>query len=185
MGVNLSKVAKKANAYEYQLIIMRHAKAESGSSGGDVDRELSEKGVKQAKKVGKGLAAVGLVPDQIRCSGAVRTRQTLERMLKYFGDRPTVEYRQSLYSGGMQAFLDEMSHVKSRTRRLMIIGHDPTVSMASQWLASPKSDQAMLNILGLGMSPASVVIMGSDKPFDKWGIRDGNLVAVLGPKDCV
>ncbi|NEG96943.1 phosphoglycerate mutase [Bifidobacterium sp. SMB2] len=184
MGVNLNKVAKKANAYQYQLIIMRHAKAESGSSGGDIDRELSEKGRKQAKKVGKALAAISLVPDQISCSGAVRTRQTLERMLKYFGDKPSVDYRQSLYDGGMQALLDELGHVKSGTRRLMIIGHDPTVSVASQWLASPDSDQAMLNILGLGMSPATVVIMGSDKPFEKWGIRDGNLVAVLTAKDC-
>ncbi|PWG60717.1 SixA phosphatase family protein [Bifidobacterium catulorum] len=184
MGVNLNKVAKKANSYEYLLVIMRHAKAEAGSSGGDIDRELSDKGRRQAGTVGKGLAAVGLVPDQIRCSGAVRTRQTLERMLKYFGDRPTVEYRQSLYSGGMQALLDEMTHVKGKTRRLMIVGHDPTVSVASQWLASPKSDQAMLNILGLGMSPASVVIMGSDKPFGKWGMRDGRLIAVLSPKDC-
>ncbi|TPF96958.1 phosphoglycerate mutase [Bifidobacterium sp. UTCIF-39] len=182
--VNLSKVAKKTKAYEYQLIIMRHANAESKVGKADVDRELTDKGLKQAKKVGKALAVMSLIPDQIRCSGATRTRQTLERMLKYFGDKPSVDYRKSLYEGGTQAILDEMDHMKPKTKRLMIVGHEPTVSSAAQWLASPDSDPATLNVLGLGLSTGSLVILGSDKPFAEWGLRGAELVAVLTPKDC-
>lgn len=184
MGVNLSKVAKKAGKYQYQLMIMRHANAKGAGPEGDISREISDKGLKQAKKVGKALAVASLIPDQIICSGATRARQTTERMLKYFGDKPKVEMRQSLYAGGMQSILDEMSHVREKTRRLMIVGHEPTVSVTSQWLANPDSDPTLLNILNLGLSTASVVIFGSDKPFDQWQIRDGILVAVLTPKDC-
>ena len=39
---------------------------------------------------------------RIACSSATRARQTCDRMLKVFGDDPKVDYRQSLYEGGVQ-----------------------------------------------------------------------------------
>ena len=86
MGIKLSKVAKAAKKYDHILIIMRHAKAEPFGDKGDSERELTDKGLKQAKAVGKGIESLGLVPDQISCSSVTRTRQTLDRMLKTFGD---------------------------------------------------------------------------------------------------
>ena len=115
MGIKLNKVAKAAKKYDHVLIIMRHAKAEPFGDKGDVERELTEKGLKQAKAVGKGVEALGLVPDRISCSSATRTRQTLDRMLKTFGDKPIVDYRISLYDGGVQAVFDELAHVKDKT----------------------------------------------------------------------
>ena len=103
MGVNLKKVAKAAKEYRHILIVMRHAKAESLGKSSDRDRNLTDKGLKQAKTVAKGLAELKLVPDRIACSGAARALQTCERMLKTFGDHPTVDYRQSLYDNGVQA----------------------------------------------------------------------------------
>ena len=97
MGVNLSKVEKKAKNYSHVLLVMRHAKAEPFNDKGDHDREITDKGEKQAKIVAKGLVGMKLLPDRVACSGAVRARQTLERMLKVFGDDPKVDYRQSLY----------------------------------------------------------------------------------------
>ena len=87
MGIKLSKVAKTAKKYDHILIIMRHAKAEPFGNKGDSERELTDKGLKQAKAVGKGIESLGLVPDQISCSSVTRTRQTLDRMLKTFGDK--------------------------------------------------------------------------------------------------
>ena len=88
MGVNLSKVEKKAKNYSHVLLVMRHAKAEPFNDKGDHDREITDKGEKQAKIVAKGLVGMKLLPDRVACSGAVRARQTLERMLKVFGDHP-------------------------------------------------------------------------------------------------
>ena len=124
MGIKLSKVAKAAKKYDHILIIMRHAKAEPFGDKGDSERELTDKGLKQAKAVGKGIESLGLVPDQISCSSATRTRQTLDRMLKTFGDKPIVDYRISLYDGGVQAVFDELAHVKAKNRVFMIVGHD-------------------------------------------------------------
>ena len=183
MGIKLSKVAKAAKKYDHILIIMRHAKAEPFGDKGDSERELTDKGLKQAKAVGKGIEAWGLVPDQISCSSVTRTRQTLDRMLKTFGDKPIVDYRISLYDGGVQAVFDELAHVKAKNRVFMIVGHEPTVSISAQWLASADSDGERLDLLNLGLSPASIVIMGSNKPFDEWQVHSGELLAVINVKD--
>ena len=183
MGIKLSKVAKTAKKYDHILIIMRHAKAEPFGNKGDSERELTDKGLKQEKAVGKGIESLGLVPDQISCSSATRTRQTLDRMLKTFGDKPIVDYRISLYDGGVQAVFDELAHVKAKNRVFMIVGHEPTVSISAQWLASADSDGERLDLLNLGLSPASIVIMGSNKPFDEWQVHSGELLAVINVKD--
>ena len=193
MGVNLSKVEKKAKNYSHVLLVMRHAKAEPFNDKGDHDREITDKGdhdreitdkgEKQAKIVAKGLVGMKLLPDRVACSGAVRARQTLERMLKVFGDHPKVEYRQALYDGGMQAVFDELANAKDKTRVLMVLGHEPTVSVSCQWLASSDSDMVKLDLLNLGMSTASVVVFGSDQPFSRWQVHDAELLAVLSPKD--
>lgn len=183
MGIKLSKVAKTAKKYDHILIIMRHAKAEPFGDKGDSERELTDKGLKQAKAVGKGIELLGLVPDQISCSSVTRTRQTLDRMLKTFGDKPIVDYRISLYDGGVQAVFDELAHVKAKNRVFMIVGHEPTVSISAQWLASADSDGERLDLLNLGLSPASIVIMGSNKPFDEWQVHSGELLAVINVKD--
>lgn len=183
MGIKLSKVAKAAKKYDHILIIMRHAKAEPFGDKGDSERELTDKGLKQAKAVGKGIELLGLVPDQISCSSVTRTRQTLDRMLKTFGDKPIVDYRISLYDGGVQAVFDELAHVKAKNRVFMIVGHEPTVSISAQWLASADSDGERLDLLNLGLSPASIVIMGSNKPFDEWQVHSGELLAVINVKD--
>lgn len=183
MGIKLSKVAKAAKKYDHILIIMRHAKAEPFGDKGDSERELTDKGLKQAKAVGKGIESLELVPDQISCSSVTRTRQTLDRMLKTFGDKPIVDYRISLYDGGVQAVFDELAHVKAKNRVFMIVGHEPTVSISAQWLASADSDGERLDLLNLGLSPASIVIMGSNKPFDEWQVHSGELLAVINVKD--
>ena len=183
MGIKLSKVAKAAKKYDHILIIMRHAKAEPFGDKGDSERELTDKGLKLAKAVGKGIESLGLVPDQISCSSVTRTRQTLDRMLKTFGDKPIVDYRISLYDGGVQAVFDELAHVKAKNRVFMIVGHEPTVSISAQWLASADSDGERLDLLNLGLSPASIVIMGSNKPFDEWQVHSGELLAVINVKD--
>ena len=192
MGIKLSKVAKAAKKYDHIRIIMRHAKAEPFDKLESrlgiyllklSERELTDKGLKQAKAVGKGIESLGLVPDQISCSSVTRTRQTLDRMLKTFGDKPIVDYRISLYDGGVQAVFDELAHVKAKNRVFMIVGHEPTVSISAQWLASADSDGERLDLLNLGLSPASIVIMGSNKPFDEWQVHSGELLAVINVKD--
>ncbi|HAC00912.1 MAG TPA: histidine phosphatase, partial [Brevundimonas sp.] len=63
----------------------------------DVDRALSERGLRDAAAMGRALAERGLKPDMALVSGARRTRQTWDQVSDHFGD---VELRvsDSLYN---------------------------------------------------------------------------------------
>lgn len=183
MAIHKNKVAKQAKEYRHILLVMRHAKTEAFNAEGDFHRALLEKGLKQSKKIAKVLRDMNIVPDQIDCSSALRAQQTCNRMLKVFGDGPKVEYTKDLYALGMQSVFDALATCKSKRRTLMVIGHEPTVSLACQWLAGPQSDASLLDLLKLGMSPACVAVFGSNAPFQAWGTHEADLIAVINPKD--
>lgn len=183
MAISMKKVGKRASQYRHILLVMRHAKAEPFNTSGDRDRSVTDKGLKQAKSVGEGLSHLDLVPQRVACSSALRAQQTLERMLRIFGDGPKVDYRQSLYEGGVQAVFDEIAHTKDKTKILMILGHEPTVSISCQWLADSQSDPALLDMLNIGLSSASVVVFGANEPFSDWKVHTADLIAVLSAKD--
>ena len=183
MASRMSKTAKKAKQYDHVLILMRHAKAEATGKNGDYDRPLAEKGLKQAKKVAKGLREMKLVPEVIDCSAALRARQTCGRLLKVFGDKTQVDYHQSLYDGGLQAVFDELAHAKDKTRVMMVLGHEPTISICGQWLASDESKADRIDMLNLGVQTAGVLVLASNKPFNQWQLPDGVLLAVMSPMD--
>ncbi len=62
-----------------RLILMRHAKSDWSKPGTtDHKRALNERGIKSAVAMGDWLRKTDLNPDEVLCSDAARTRQTLE-----------------------------------------------------------------------------------------------------------
>lgn len=181
MGTSLKKVAKKAKDYKYVLLVMRHAKTEPFGDGGDAGRELTDKGRKQAKAVAKGLAAHKMVPTRIACSSATRARQTCDRMLKVFGDDPKVDYRQSLYEGGVQSVFDELAQTKESIASCWCSAMSPLCrSHANGWRAQIGCNAA--RHAESGMSPASLAVFGSNEAIQPRQLHSGELIALLTAK---
>lgn len=182
MVVDAVALARDAKQYTYRLLLMRHAQAQSAGQGTDRMRPLSSLGLKQAVAMGKSLTRLSLIPDRIACSGASRTRQTLDQMLESFGDGPKVEYKESLYAEGPQAVFDLLEASKPEEHELLIVTHEPTVSMTAQLLASAESDQGAVGLLDLGMVPANVAILASNDPFNAWQLHHARYLGLFGPK---
>ena len=183
MGLRQGLKAEDPHRCSRTLMLMRHAKTERQGAQGDRSRQLTDRGQQQARTMGRGLAALGLVPDRIICSGAPRARQTLDGMLMPLGDGPRVDYRESLYESGMQAVFDQLAQTEDRDRRVLILGHEPTMSICSQWLAEDNSDPDLLDLLNLGLPPATMVLLGSERPLTDWGTHQARLLGILGPQD--
>ena len=62
-------------------------------------------------------------------------------------------------------------------------GHDPNPSRRAFILNSTESDPTLLDLLNLGMSPASIAVFGSNEPFNQWQLHSGELIALLTAKD--
>ena len=178
MGTSLKKVAKKAKDYKYVLLVMRHAKTEPFGDGGDAGRELTDKGRKQAKASpkawprtrwcrralrapappGPGRPAIAC----LRCSATTR-RSTIVRVCTKVG---------------CSRYLTSLPRPRRSIAELLVLGHEATVSIACQWLASSESDAMLLDMLNLGMSPASLAVFGSNEPFNQWQLHSGELIRI-------
>ena len=107
-----------------ELILLRHAHAESAlPDQPDLDRPLSADGLAEAEAAARWLLEQRLIPDQVLCSPARRTRETLESALAVLG---YVDQRlePSIYEatpGTLAALLDRYRD----TERVLLVGHNP------------------------------------------------------------
>lgn len=107
-----------------RLILMRHAKAERRSAGGDFERALTEGGRADAAIMGQVLAREGIVPDLALVSAARRTAQTWEAMAAAFPEA-RLEARRDLYNAGPLALLEAAEDAGART--VLVVAHNPGV----------------------------------------------------------
>ena len=119
------------------LVIVRHAKAERPAGVADEDRPLTRRGHADAAAAGAWLAARGYRPDLVLCSPARRTRQTWRAVAAALtaSGAPEVHFDDALYHGDTKDALDLLRRVPATARSVLLVGHNPTVSMLSSLLA--------------------------------------------------
>jgi phosphohistidine phosphatase len=117
---------------ERTLILLRHAKSvDPDPYPTDLERPLSPRGRRDAAAAGDWLREQGLLPDLVLCSTAVRTRETLEGLR--LGDAAVV-FEHRLYLGPAHDTLDLLRNGAPDVSTLLVIGHNPTLSMLSDLL---------------------------------------------------
>jgi phosphohistidine phosphatase len=135
------------------LSLLRHAKSSWDQPGlGDHDRPLSKRGLKAAPKIGAALSSMGLKPDLVLCSGAVRARETLSLVLPAFSPPPPqVVYEDSIYMATPAALLMrirsvETEHSDRTPHHVMIVGHNPGLEELAMLLIGSGADDDMTRI---------------------------------------
>lgn len=107
-----------------RLILMRHAKSDwSAGAGTDFDRPLNDRGRLDAPRMGAWLQHHGYLPDQVLCSSAARTRETL-----FLTDIDAeTEFMPSLYHAPATRMM-EILRYDAAGDTVMIIGHNPGIA---------------------------------------------------------
>jgi phosphohistidine phosphatase len=110
-----------------QLIILRHAKSSWGDdSSPDVERPLSERGERDAPRMGKRLRARNARPDALLVSHAVRAQRTAKLVARTLGVRAEIiETHQSLYLAEPGTVLALVARQDDARSCVMVIGHNP------------------------------------------------------------
>ncbi|MGH8090667.1 MAG: SixA phosphatase family protein [Rudaea sp.] len=120
---------------KHEIILLRHAHAENAAAGqADTDRNLSLRGIAEARAAGHWLREQTALPARVLCSPAVRARQTLENAL---GDvHPQIEARiYAATAGELDALIDEHADAP----RLLLVGHNPGFETFVALLATGQS----------------------------------------------
>jgi phosphohistidine phosphatase len=120
---------------EVQLYLLRHAHAGDPAkwTGPDSARPLSDKGQRQAVRMGLFLADAGFLPDLIMSSPLVRALETARLVATPLGLPIIVS--NDLASSLDMASLERLLTGAGNPRRPLLVGHDPDFSMLAAELA--------------------------------------------------
>ena len=106
------------------LLLIRHAKSDwADPSMPDHARPLNARGRRDAPRMGAWIARQGLAPQEVLCSDAQRTRETLALMLPAWAPAPAVSFHRALYHAGAEAMLAALEGAGAA--RVALIGHNP------------------------------------------------------------
>ena len=115
-----------------RLILMRHAKSDWGFDLSDHDRPLNKRGRRAAPAIGTWLQQQGYLPDEVLCSTATRTRETLDLL----GTPAPTRFERALYHAGLDTMLELLK--SARGHSVMMLGHNPGIAgFANTLLKAP------------------------------------------------
>ncbi|HPM80322.1 MAG TPA: histidine phosphatase family protein [Candidatus Anammoximicrobium sp.] len=108
------------------LLLLRHAKSSWDDPAlPDHDRPLTERGKKDAKRIGQLLRELGLVPDLIVSSTAQRARKTASKVAKACGYIGEVEVTSRLYQAYPSQFIEVLREVGNEYATVLVVAHNP------------------------------------------------------------
>lgn len=118
------------------LYILRHGKAEAFGPSYPRDdlRPLSMLGIRRTERSTKGMAAANVVVDTIISSPLLRARQTAEIVHQGLGVAADIEYSDALATGDLNGIVNAV-RAHERTKGVMLVGHEPTLSQLISILA--------------------------------------------------
>lgn len=116
------------------LILVRHAKSSWDHPGlDDHERPLSERGLRDAPRMGRRLADRGLAPDVVLSSTAVRALTTAELMAEAIGvERDRIVADERLYATSAAGLLEVIGELDSSVQTAMVVGHNPEMASLAQ-----------------------------------------------------
>lgn len=153
------------------VYLLRHAKSSWKEEGlDDFDRPLTKRGLAAAAAIGRFLRDEGLLPAQILCSSARRTRQTLERLQEELGAPVPVRFERQLYLADAPALLRRLRRLNDALGLVMLVGHNPGLESLAYMLL----DEAARRHKGLGdkFGTAALAVLAAD--VEQWSaLRPG------------
>ncbi len=125
-----------------RLILMRHAKSDwSGGASSDHDRILNPRGRTAATALGNWLRENDLIPDQVLCSSAMRTKETCVRL--GLPSEIEVTYLRPLYLASTEVILDTLQAAQGNC--VLMIGHNPGIGMMADAVLAAKPKHPQFN----------------------------------------
>ncbi|QDA57301.1 SixA phosphatase family protein [Thermomonas aquatica] len=134
-----------------ELILLRHAHADSAAAGqDDHSRGLSATGRAEAQAAGDWLREHGLRPDRVLCSDATRTRETLAAL----GDIGEGEiYEDATIYEASPGTLATLADANRDAERLLLVGHNPGLEQLAALMHSGQTGDYR------GMPPGGIAVL--------------------------
>lgn len=166
------------------VYLFRHAKSSwSDPELDDFDRPLAPRGERACEAMGEYFRLADLHPGLVVCSAALRTRQTLERVLPAIGEDAVVKYSRGLYLVGPQAMLNRLRRTPTDVRRVMLVAHNPAMQSLAQRLASDGPQQDLRRLADKLPTGALATLVFRGRSWEELDDDSCELHSLVAPRD--
>jgi phosphohistidine phosphatase len=108
------------------LYLLRHAKSSwKDASLADFERPLKGRGRDAAEQMGRFLATKKVTVGALISSPSVRTRQTIDIVLRHVELGAEPQFDQRIYEASLSALVQVLSEIPDDTKAAMLVGHNP------------------------------------------------------------
>jgi phosphohistidine phosphatase len=169
-----------------QLLLLRHAKSSwDDRELPDHSRPLNKRGRLAAIAMRQTMEDLGLAPDLVLVSTALRTRQTLEA-LEPWAETPLVEPLDILYLADAPTLFGALRQVKETVRSVLLVGHNPGLHELAVRLVGAHAmtyADASLRQLAEGYPSGALAEFTVPGAWSALGEGGGRLVRFVAPRD--
>ena len=162
-----------------KLILIRHAKSSwDDPFSEDHARKLNARGRAAAPVMARWLLRQGHVPEEVFCSDAARTAETLDLMRAEWPAAPEVHYRAALYHAAPFTMLDLLH--RARASSVALVGHNPGIGGLACGLVTNRPDHPRF----ADFPTCAVAVIGFD--VDQWADVEpgsGRVIDFAVPRD--
>jgi phosphohistidine phosphatase len=162
------------------LVLIRHAKAADGAV--DAERPLAPRGRRDAAAVGEWLAELGIAPDRVVVSPALRARETWERAAARLSAAPDPVLDGRIYENEMDALLEVIRETPDQTGTLVLVGHNPSFGQLAYDLDDGTGDEEARQELLAGYPTSAVAVYESPADWAEVRARSLRLAAFAAPR---
>ena len=166
------------------LSLFRHAKSSWGDpDADDFDRDLAPRGIDAAPRMGRAIRDLGLAPDLILCSTAIRARATLALALPEIRLAATeVRYEDALYMAPPEIIHLQLASVPHSSEHVMIVGHNPGLHAFALQLANEGEPGAAARLAAKYPTAALAVLTFKASRWPDVKTGSGRLEHFVSPK---
>jgi len=167
------------------LLLLRHAKsAWSDPRLDDHDRPLNRRGERAAKAMADHIARLGLRPDLILCSTALRTRQTLAPIVATLAPpAPPIILSKDLYLAPEEVLLAQVRAVSDDRASVLLIGHNDGIGHFAAALAGDGPPEELASLRAKFPTGALATLSLRDQPWRKLDFGAARLISFVRPRD--
>ena len=131
------------------IVFIRHAKSSwKNPELTDIERPLNKRGKRNAPEMALRLKKIGIQPDLILSSTAVRSSMTATYFAEII-DYPVaaIQYRDSIYEASVEAVFKLIRSLSDAFESVLIFGHNPTFTSIANYF----SESLISNVPTAGM----------------------------------
>ncbi|MGV9675333.1 SixA phosphatase family protein [Nocardia sp. NPDC003482] len=159
------------------LILMRHGKSGYPPGVADHERPLAPRGVREAGLAGDWLRATQPPIDAVRCSTAVRTRETLAAT----GIEAPVIFEPAIYEAVPRTLIELVRLTEPEVATLLVIGHAPGMPQTAWELAADRDSDAATE-LSRKFPTSALAVLEFDRPWADVDTGTGELTRFHVPR---